>query len=548
MNTENNNKEINNQGHARQSMNNQCVNLERHTCTPINAKGKKGGFKNFWIYVLFNFIFGFLLPLGVVVLDAVWVNIQGNETATTFQAIVFLIEAIVLLTINEFLVCKVAKKAANSTYLLCKFAFVFNCLTVLFITYLMFMPINMYMLYQADFVVEWALICIGLIGTKLLSYILAKKLALKEKLEHKGLLFGGFGVYILLIVIIFNLLIPSGINKFLFNVFGSTDFSSKELKIYLTETYATNCGNVSYFDDFTDEELKCFDDIIFDNQKFTTEDLSKLKYLNRLEINNTTFDNQIDFSKNNELVYLKMNNSTINNLDSQILGNINRIDLTKVNVNTINIKNGNLKELYIEESKIENFKVQGTIIEEIDATKTTINTLEVSNTTKLDTLEIEDSSIESVLLDNNTALENREYGSYSRVRIDKINNLELKNVKNINNLLYNSYFTFKNIKFLEDKGFKLENNNYLKLESSILYVPEKTKVKELILENMSATVIDVYHEVITCDGTGACTYDAEEKTKVQGPDSTLGDTIELYDNSHNQLFKWSVFDYGEGKL
>jgi len=81
-----------------------------------------------------------------------------------------------------------------------------------------------------------------------------------------------------------------------------------------------------------------------------------------------------------------------------------------------------------------------------------------------------------------------------------------------------------------------------------LYVPEKTKVKELILENMTAIVIDRYHEVISCDGTGTCTYDAEEKTKVQGPDSTLGDTIELYDNSNNQLFKWTVLDYGEGEL
>lgn len=504
---------------------------------------KTSGFKNFWIYILFNFIFGFLLPLVVVILDVIWVNIQGNETATTFQAIVFLIEALVLLTINEFLVCKVAKKAASSTYLMSKFAFIFNCITVLFITFIMFVPMD---LFNVKFLgTWWLIICFVMMATKLISYILAKKLALKEKLEHKGLLFGGFGIYILFIFIIFNLLIPSGINKFLFNIFGNTDFSSKELKAYLTETYATNCGNISYFNDFTDEELKCFDDIIFDNQKFTTEDLSKLKYLKRLEINNITFDNQIDFSKNKELVYLKMNNSTINNLDSQILGNINRIDLTKVNVNTINIKDGNLEELYIEESKIENFKVQGTVIEEIDATNTTIKTLEVSNTTKLDTLKIEDSSIETVLLDNNTTLEKREYGSYSRVSIDKITSLELKNVKNINNLLNNSYFTFKNIKFLEDKGFKLVNNNYLKLESSALYVPEKTKVKELILENMTATVIDRYHELISCDETGMCTYDAEEKTKVQGPDSTLGDTIELYDKDNNKLFNWTVLDYGE---
>ena len=542
MNDENNNQMIN-KGYSQQPM-----NFDQQTGIPINAIRKKSGFKNFWIYVLFNFIFGFLMPLLVVILDIVWVNIQGNETVTTFQAIVFLIEAIVLMLINEFLVCKLAKKAANSTYLLSKFAFVFNCLTILLITYLMFMPINMYMLYRTKFVVQWTLICVGLIGIKLLSYILAKKIVLKEKLQHKGLLFGGFGVYIFLIVIIFNLLIPSGINKFLFNVFGSTDFSSKELKIYLTETYAINCGNISYFDDFTDEELKCFDNIKLDNQKFNTEDLSKLKYLNRLEINNTTFDNQIDFSKNKELVYLKMNNSTINNLDSQILGNINRIDLTKVNVNTINIKDGNLAELYIEESNIDNFKVQGTIIEEIDATKTTIKTLEVSNTIKLDTLKIEDSSVESVLFDNNVALENREYGSYSRISIDKINSLEIKNTKSINNLLQNSNFTFKDIKFLDNKGFKLENNSYLKLNYATLYVPEKTKVKELILKNMTAIVIDHYYELISCDGTGTCTYDDEEKTKVQGPDSTLGDTIELYDNTNNQLFNWTVLDYGEGEL
>ena len=62
---------------------------------------------------------------------------------------------------------------------------------------------------------------------------------------------------------------------------------------------------------------------------------------------------------------------------------------------------------------------------------------------------------------------------------------------------------------------------------------------------MTAIVIDHYHELIGCDEKGTCTYDAEEKTKVQGPDSILGDSIELYDNSNNQILKWSVFDYEE---
>ena len=392
------------------------------------------------------------------------------------------------------------------------------------------------------------IICVGIMITKLISYILAKKIALKEKIENKGLLFGGFGIYILLVFIIFHLLIPSGVNKFLFNIFGSTNFSSKEIKVYLTDIYAKNCGNMSYFSEFTDDELKCFDNIKFDNQKFTTEDLSKLKYLTRLEINNTTFDKQIDFSKNSELLYLKINNSKVNVLDSEMLGSINRIDLKKVDAGLINVKDGNLSKMHIEKSKIDDFKVQGTVIEQIDVTDSNINSLVVMNTTKLISLSFKDSSIETVLLDNNSALENRDYRNYSTVEIDKTNNLEIKNVKNLDNLLKNSHFTFKNIKFLDDKGFKLENGDYMKLEHEALYVPEKTKVKELILENMTAVVIDVYHDIISCDDTGMCSYDSEEKTKVQGPDSTLGDSIELYDDSNNKLFNWSVFDYGKGEL
>ena len=163
-------------------------------------------------------------------------------------------------------------------------------------------------------------------------------------------------------------------------------------------------------------------------------------------------------------------------------------------------------------------------------------------------MEFEDSSIETVLLDNNVSLENTEYTNSGRVRIDKINNLEIKNAKSLDNLLENSYFTFKNIKFLDNKGFKLENGNYLQLQSASLYVPENTKVKELILENMTAVVIDRYHELISCDDSGLCSYEDEQKTKIQGPDSMLGDMIELYDNANSKLFNWTVLDYKEGEL
>lgn len=502
----------------------------------IDVNKKKIGFKNFWIYVLFNFIYGFLLPMTVILLDVLWMKIQGNETATTFQLIIYLLEAIILFTINEYLVCKTTNKATDSSYLLGKYAFAFNCITILFITYIMFFSINSF---SVKFLETWWIgICIGLILSKIISYIIVKKYVLKEKIDHKNLLFGCFGTYILLIFIVFHFLIPSNINKFLFNIFGSTEFSSKEFKIYLTDLYAENCGNASYFNDFTDKELECFDDIKFENQKFTTDDLSKLKYLKRLEIDNTVFDRQIDFSKNSELEYLNIIDSTIDNLSSQLLGNVSSLYLEKVNANTIDIKDGNLKELTAKESKIENFKVQGTIIEKINSTKMAIKALEVSNTMKLSTLNIEDSTIESVLLDNNIGFENKK----NSVNVDKINTLELKNVKNIDSLLQNSEFTFKEIKLLDNKGFKLDNNSYLKLEHANLYVPEKTKVKELILENMTAIVIDHYHDKISCDET-TCIYDDEEKTKIQGPDSMLGDTIELYDSDNNQLFKWHVFDY-----
>ena len=498
---------------------NQSMEIKSKKRTSINIKNEESGTKNFEIYALFNFIFGFLLPLVVIVLDIMWVNIKDNEV-TTFQAITFLLEALVLLLINEFLVCKVTKKVAKSTYLLSRFALIFNCITILFIAYLMFTPMNMFI--TKFFNSSWIIICIGMIGIKLISYILAKKFALKEKIEHKSLLFGGFCIYIVFIFIFFSLLIPNGIDKFLFNAFGNTDFSSKKLKVYLTDICNThyNCRNVSYFDEFTDKELDSLNHIKIENQKFTTEDINKLKYLNHLRINNVTIDN----------------------LDFQLPSNIKEIELNNVNIKTINITEGNLIKLDIDKSKVDNFKIQDTAIEKIYATNITVKTLNVSKTTKLDRLWLYNSSIENVVL-NDIALKN----SYSRINIDKINNLELKNIKDLNNLLNHADFVFRNIKFLEDKGFRLENNDYLELSNSFLKVPEKTKVKELILENMTAIVLDRYRES-RCDDTGPCIYYGEEKTKVQGPESILGDEIELYDKSNEKLFEWSVSGYRRGEL
>ena len=94
------------------------------------------------IYVLFDFIYGFLLPIIVILLDVLWVKIQGNETAATLQIIVFRIEVLALLITKEYFVCKTAKKAANSSYLMSKFAFVFNAIGILIITGLLFNSIG----------------------------------------------------------------------------------------------------------------------------------------------------------------------------------------------------------------------------------------------------------------------------------------------------------------------------------------------------------------------------------------------------------------------
>ena len=395
-------------------------------------------------------------------------------------------------------------------------------------------------MFKTQIVIYVIWILLGLIIVKMGSYILAKKIVLKEKIEKKGLVFGGFALYLIIVFLAFHLLVPSGINKFLFNTFGNTDFSSKKLKVYLTESYNKTCGTVDYFHKFNSEELSCIENLTL-GINFTTEDINKLTDLNTLEINDLTFDNFINLPKNNKLSTLKLNKTKINNLDTSNLGNIERIVLTKDDIDTINISDGNLSELYIENSNLVNLKVQGNVIKEINATETPIQTVEISNTTNLEEVRINKATVENVILDNNKGLENRKLGSYSDVSIDKINNLELKNVNNLDDLLLNASFIFKNIKFLENKGFHLENNNYLKLDNA-LYVPKGTKVKELILENLTAVVKDYYHDLIGCDDDGMCTYDSEEKVKVQGQESTLGDHIEIYNNDV-KIFEWSVSDY-----
>ena len=96
------------------NQNNQIMGYDTQTGQPIYKPLKKGGFKNFLIYELFNFIFSIIVPLILLFLN---MAIMTSERASVIEIIILLVQIIAILLFKEVLACKLAKSAAKSTYL-----------------------------------------------------------------------------------------------------------------------------------------------------------------------------------------------------------------------------------------------------------------------------------------------------------------------------------------------------------------------------------------------------------------------------------------------
>lgn len=507
--------------------NNNIVGYDPETGQPIYKPLKKSGFKNFLIYELFNFIFSIIVPLVLLFLN---MAIMRSEKASTVELIIILVQAIALLLFKEVLICKTAKSAAKSTYLMGKFVFVLNLIDILLATLILFnngFALNVGYIIYIVFVVS-----------RIISYILVKLLVLKEKIEYKKYLIIGAVSYIALFTFLYYATNPTGINKMLFNVFGSNEFSSKELKIEIVDYYNKNeyRDDVNYTHKFTTEELEQIDYLEI-NYNITTDDLSLLPNVKFLELNNCNYEN-LDFSKNNSLIWVKIKNSKIKNLNTLNLIGTSKIEISESEIENLIINEGRIESIYVEKSKINELKVSGENIKEVEITETPISNMEIEDTTNLNDLSIKKSTVNNVVLDNNENL---------GADIEKIETLEFKNETDYNNLFTNSKFTFKKLTFMGDKKVYLENNSYIELSSRSIKIPKGTKVKELVLENMTAVVTDIYHDLISCDDSGLCSYDAEEKRKIQGPDSILGDIVEVYDENNNKIFEWHTYQYEDGE-
>ena len=191
------------------NQNNQIIGYDPQTRQPIYKTVKKGGFKNFLIYELFNFIFSIIVPLVLLFIN---MAIMRSEKASTTELIIILVQAIALLLFKDIIVCKLAKSAAKNTYLMGKFVFVLSLLDILIATIILF---NNDLVLNIAFII-YAVFVVG----KIISYVLVKLLVLKEKIEYKKYLIMGATSYIALFTFLYYATNPTGLNKKLFNVFG----------------------------------------------------------------------------------------------------------------------------------------------------------------------------------------------------------------------------------------------------------------------------------------------------------------------------------------
>lgn len=534
---------------------------------------KNMGRKNCLIYVVFNFLIGIVLPIVIIIIGSLIVSLISSKITVAIFSLIFLLLALILYLTNDFLVCKIVKKMTGNTHSLGKIMFIFNLLTIILITLTLFSytndSIEIKKLLTTVFFSYLVLIIV-----KIVSYILVKKLYLKEKIPYHKVLLSITILYLIIITFGFYLIVPNDFSKFMFQVFGQTDFSSKELKIRLTDEYNKGYSNfygnrygneyapwyayrlknrvVSYFEEFSSQELKYFDTLKI-NDKVTNSDikvgkgdLEKLRFLRSLEINNLKI-NELNLLENTKLEKLVINNSNIKNINLKNLKSVINIEINNSNISELNIKEGNLESISINNSKIDNFVIEGEKIKKVDVLKTKIEVLSIKDTTNLVYVNMKDSNIDEAILDNNKMFEENVFGKkytykYGEILhnlqfnlfLEKVNNIELKNIKDINQLFKNSTFVFKKISFSNDKQISLRNNEYLNKVGNNMYASKDTLVKEFNLENLKP----VYYKYVPINTSLDIANFTREKLESIDNAALLPSEIEIYDGDRLLLLMY----------
>lgn len=451
----------------------------------MDKEKNKGRFKKVGIYTAFNLLFSVILPLILIFIMAL-ISLPYAKTGSIPNIIYILIFLIlfILLIMNEYFISIITKKILKEELNINNVAFysaLIKSILCTILIYLLSVDGKTYNNYDE------LIIVIGLIPLfKLVSYLIATKFALKEKISVKKIYI--FAGYILLVVIGLTLCLPNSLNKF----FYSGQFSSVELRNELVDNYNNNSRNscefngaISYTHKFTEEELECFTSLKL-SSNFTTKDIEKFVNLEKLEIENINFKKDITFIKNEKLIDLDIKNSTFLKFDSTMIPSVRDLSLvnTIINNKNLNITNSNINNLYIDNIKIDNFSI--------------IDNL------KLENIKIINSEINDFIFDNNPKIEitdsryNYYLNSYNEltllsapidaIHIDKVENITFRNVNDMKKILFASNITFKSLNF-ENKKIYLENDEYLISKRNEITTDSYYGIYDLKTDNL--TVKDV---------------------------------------------------------
>lgn len=407
---------------------------------PLN---KKIVDRKYLLLYLFLFIYSFVIPFLIYRLSLEEIT---NSVLFIAGIIHFFAEVFAIIT---------TKSLIHKTDKFSKVIYNYDLFCV--IVYSLFIPIFSY--------IGWYNLTLILSVLKVISYFIAKRFVLKDKILLSKWKYVVLSSYIMIIFILVNVIYPTNINKYLFLKFGNTDLSSKELHIILVDKYSDN--KRSYFKALTSQELKKINDLDIDVQ-IDDSDLKKMNNVQTLTLNN--YKGNIDFTNDN-LEEININNS---------------------NISSLKLKN-NIKKLYIYKSKINELKISDMkYLNRMYISNAEIKDLKLINNKNLYEVDI-DAKINNALLENNTI-----FKSY---KIKTVDNLTYKDMGSFSDFINSNKYNikFKKINF-DEIEISLNNEQYIEFDHSFLHVSSSSLVKDLNIKNISYKIVDYYdNEVVNLD-------------------------------------------------
>lgn len=439
--------ESNNQVNSITNDSNQEFN--KHDNEEVSAK------KSILTFAGFSILYIIVLFL-VVAVGSMFLSYNLSSGLIPSLIMVMLLFSLLILVFGvEPLTCLTVKKITKDTKYLKKELMIFEIvLIVLLSSILLLIDLRSYFV-----VIIFVLI-------RIFVWFITRKIFIKEKIIINKKVITLLAIYITLIFIIPNLILPTKLNKGLFNIFGTTNFSSKKFYTKLIENYNINneYGNdYSYFHKFTVDELNKIKEIYID-EEYNDTDIKKLHNLHKIVISDEAkTDSNIDLSTNKKLTYVSISSS---------------------NVKNIKLPNSVTK-----------FHCDSTL-EEFD----------MSELKEIEELEVKTKKLKANSLD------------------------QLKKIRYLDDITFNT-LVINNTMFGLKKGYMASESN-LSQDKYIIYIPEYTKVSDIITNNLKAKVMfDKYPKGMA----------EREKTD----EISNYDKIFIYDNNDNLLITLNIYTRGD---